>query len=46
VSLSGCFPNLVMLMPRMKMSSAIGHASRGSKPKPMASVPSSSVPTT
>ena len=46
VSLSGCLPNLVMLIPRIQMSSAMCHASRGSKPKPMASVPSSSVPTT
>ncbi len=46
VSWSGCLPNLVMLIPRIQMSSLIGQASRGSKPKPMASVPSSSVPTT
>ena len=47
VSLSGCFPNLVMKIPRIQTLSAIVRrslAQAGSKPKPTASVPAPSVP--
>ena len=50
VSLSGCLPNLVILIPRIQTSSLIAAPYRcvvstgGSNPNPMASVPLSSVP--
>ena len=49
VSLSGCLPNLVMWIPRIQMSSLMSSgrpvslSPTGSNPKPMASVPASSV---
>ena len=52
MSLSGCLPNFVMWIPRIQMSSLAlmccslrdSGSRRGSKPKPIASVPASSVP--